>query len=134
MVLVDTTVWSLSLRRDDTRLNDVQRKKKLALYELVSHHNAQMIGPIRQEILSGIRHSEQFTRIQSQLRAFADEPLKTSDFELAAEYANLAMDRGISGSNVDFLICAVAASRSWKVFTEDTDFMHYSSILPIDLF
>ena len=134
MVLVDTTIWSLGLRRDDARLNDAERKRKQALYELISYHKAQMIGPIRQEILSGIRHTEQFARIRRQLGAFTDERLQSGDYELAAEYANLAMDKGIAGSNVDFLICAVAASRSWKVFTEDADFRHYSSFLPIELF
>lgn len=134
MVLVDTTIWSLALRRDHARLNDAERKKKQDLYELITYHNAQMIGPIRQEILSGIRHSEQFARIRKQLSAFADEPLQTSDFELAAEYSNLAQDRGITGSSVDFLICAVSASRSWKVFTEDKDFARYSQFLPVALF
>lgn len=133
MVLVDTTIWSLALRRDDARLSDAERKKKQTLYELVSYHNAQMIGPIRQEILSGIRHPEQFARIRRQLSSFADEPLQMSDFELAAQYANIAMDRGIVGSNVDYLICAVAASRSWKIFSEDADFVRYASFLPIAL-
>jgi predicted nucleic acid-binding protein len=134
MVLVDTTIWSLALRRDDTRLSDLERKKKVSLHELISHHNAQMIGPIRQEILSGIRHADQFSRIRRQLSAFADEPLQMADFELAAEFSNLALDKGIAGSNVDFLICSVAASRSWKIFTDDGDFVRYSQFLPVALF
>ena len=46
-----------------------------------------MIGPIRQELLSGVRTGAEHTRPRSQLRAFAEEPLVTADFEAAAEAA-----------------------------------------------
>ena len=134
MVLVDTSIWSLALRRDDARLSTLEAEKKLSLHELVRTGQAQLIGPIRQEILSGIRHAEQFARIRMQLSAFVDETLMTGDFETAAQYCNLLAGKGLAGSNVDFLICAVAASRSWQIFTDDTDFNRYSAHLPIALF
>ena len=134
MVLVDTSVWSLALRRKEARLNDNQRSLKNALSELVSFHNAKVIGPIRQEVLSGIRHRAQFLKIRGQLSAFADVMLDSRDFEVAAELCNECLEHGIAGSNVDFLICAVSIGRSWSIFTTDNDFERYAEVLPIRLF
>jgi predicted nucleic acid-binding protein len=134
MVLIDTSVWSLALRREDSRLDNKQRKLRNALSQLVSFHNAKIIGPIRQEVLSGIRHRAQFLRIRGQLSPFADETLGSGDFEVAAELCNECLGRGIAGSNVDFLICAVSIGRSWSIFTTDNDFERYAKVLPIKLF
>ena len=51
MVLVDTSVWSLALRRRQT--DAVAEAQELA--RLISDMRVQLIGPIRQEILSGIK-------------------------------------------------------------------------------
>lgn len=50
-VIVDTSVWSLALRRDNQESTDTVQE----LRHLIRDHRVQMIGPIRQEILSGIR-------------------------------------------------------------------------------
>jgi len=58
-----------------------------------------MIGPIRQELLSGIRTSESFARLRDHLQPYADEELETGDFERAAEPRISQMDDAIERSD-----------------------------------
>jgi len=133
-VLVDTPVWSLVLRRQESaRLTPGEARSRQELTELISEKRVQIMGPIRQEVLSGIRHHGQYERIRIRLRQFEDEPLTTEDFELAATYANTCRSKGIVGSPVDYLICAVAVSRTWSVFTVDRDFERFDRILRVQL-
>ena len=93
-----------------------------------------MIGPIRQELLSGIKERAQFERLREHLRAFLDLPVTTEDHEEAATFFNQCRDRGIQGSNTDFLICAIAARNGFSIFTTDDDFAHFAEVLPILLY
>ena len=92
-----------------------------------------MIGPIRQELLSGVRASDSFERLRNHLRPFADEQLESADFERAAEHFNTCRAQGVQGSNTDFLICAAAERRSLPILTTDQDFTRFAGILPIML-
>lgn len=129
-VLVDTSIWSLVLRRGTA--------KNLALVEdlseLIRELRVQIIGPIRQEVLSGIKSENQFEELRSYLSAFPDLPLKTPDFEKAAEFFNICRRNGIQGSNTDFLICSVAHRRDLEIFTSDNDFIDFQKYLPIKLY
>ena len=133
MVLVDTPVWSLALRRRLEDLSDQEQQLTQALAELISEGRVQMLGPIRQELLSGIREEAQFRKLCDYLRAFPERPLEAADYEEAAHMNNRCRTRGIAGSAVDFLICAAAHRRSWAIFTTDRDFQNYSSVLPVRL-
>jgi predicted nucleic acid-binding protein len=128
-VLVDTSVWSLALRR-----NAPADGPELAeLIELIREVRVQMIGPVRQELLCGIRSQAQFRKLRDHLRAFPDMELTTRDYEAAAEFFNLCRGKGIQGSNTDFLICAVAARNKIPIFTTDGNFMLFQPHVPIDL-
>jgi len=127
-VLVDTSVWSLALRR---RRNSNHEPVTSALASLVEDGRVVIIGPIRQELLSGIKDRAQFERLREHLRAFPDMPLTTEDHEEAATFFNQCRDRGIQGSNTDFLICAVAVRNGFSIFTHDADFTHFAGVLPI---
>ena len=83
-VLVDTCVWSLSLRRKEVAGDPYVRE----FIRLIEEYRVQMLGPIRQEILSGIGTLEQFGKLQMHLRAFPDIPIITRDHERAAEFFN----------------------------------------------
>jgi len=134
MVLVDTSVWSLALRRKQTDLSPADQALREALRELVKEGRAQVVGPVRQELLSGIRQEDGFRKLRDYLRAFDDPQLQVEDYEEAARMNNACRARGIAGSPVDFLICAVALLRNWQVFTTDRDFVRYSKILPLRLY
>jgi predicted nucleic acid-binding protein len=134
MVLVDTSVWSLALRRKRTDLSLAENGLKASLRELVEQGRAQIVGPVRQELLSGIRVDEAFRKVRDALRTFDDPQLRIRDYEEAARLSNICRARGIAGSPVDFLICAVAHLRNWQVFTTDRDFIRYSKVLPLRLY
>ncbi len=128
-VLVDTSVWSLALHRRAR----VEGPAVQALRSLVDEGRVAMIGPIRQELLSGIRTPESFERLRDHLQPFADERLETADFERAAEHFNTCRARGVQGSNTDFLICAAAERRNLPILTTDADFSRFAAVLPITL-
>jgi hypothetical protein len=133
MVLVDTSVWSLVLRRKSDSRSAKDLRFVDTLDELIREGRAQMIGPIRQELLSGIREEEQFQRLRNRLRAFDEPTLQAEDYEEAARMSNQCQARGIAGSSIDFLICAVSLTRRWQILTTDGDFSHYAKVLPLKL-
>jgi len=47
-----------------------------------------MIGLVRQELLSGIKATEQYEKLRLHLRSFPDEVVDTSDYEEAAKAGN----------------------------------------------
>jgi len=128
-IIIDTSVWSLALRRRRTSPSVETRE----LVELVREGRVALLGPVRQEILSGIRLNQQFETLRDHLRAFPDVPLVAEDYEEAASFFNGCRAKGIQGSNTDYLICAAAARRGFGILTTDTDFVHFARILPIDL-
>lgn len=128
-VLVDTSVWSLALRRHTRREDPAVQE----LRSLIDEGRVAMIGPIRQEILSGIKAFADFEQLRGHLRPFSDEPLETADFERAAEHFNTCRARGVQGSITDFLICAVAERRNIPILTTDADFSRLVKVLPIAL-
>ena len=129
-VLVDTCIWSLALRRGV----DYNNKLVLELEELIKEVRVQIIGSIRQELLSGIKSDKQFEKLKLLLSAFPDLVLETKDFEKAAEFFNINRKKGIQGSYTDFLICAVAYHRNLTIFTCDKDFDNFQKNIPIKLY
>jgi len=128
-VLVDTSVWSLAFRRraPDHLSVDVLRR-------LITAGRAALVGPIRQEILSGIRDGESFARLRDRLSSFPDEPIVTADYEQAAEFFNTCRRRGLQGSNTDFLLCAVSHRLRMPLLTTDDDFPRYAKVIPLALY
>ena len=128
-MLVDTSVWSLALRRIQPGPASVVEE----LGKLVRERRVAMMGPIRQEILSGVKADARFRTIRLQLRAFPDLSLATADFETAADCVNRCRAKGIQGSTTDFLMCAVATRRNLSIFTTDGDFRAFSQVFPLNL-
>lgn len=129
-VLVDTCIWSIVLRHKLTK----PPSEANILAELVADFRVSIIGPIRQELLSGIKEKQQFTLLKNQLSAFPDVVLSQNDFELASEYFNTCRKKGVQGSNTDFLICAASSNHDFSIYTNDKDFNHFAKYLPISLY
>jgi predicted nucleic acid-binding protein len=129
-VLIDTSVWSLALRRKNESLSTNERFLVAELSELIREGRARMIGLVRQELLSGIKATEQYEKLRVRLRSFPDEAVETSDYEEAAKAGNRCRAKGVAVSIVDILLCAVANKRLWPIFTTDPDFSNYAKVLP----
>jgi predicted nucleic acid-binding protein len=129
-VLVDTAIWSLALRRRQRSQNDSATAE---LSALVEDGRVAMIGPVRQELLSGVKESAQFERLRDHLRAFPDTEIESDDYEQAASFFNSCRAKGIQGSNTDFLISAIAVRHEFSIFTTDEDFKRFARVLPIVL-
>lgn len=132
-VLVDTSVWSLALRRKKA-IPDNEKKILAHVAELINNSSIVIIGPIRQELLSGISDERQFTRLKEILGSFIDLDITTSDYEKAAEFFNRSRAKGIQGSHIDFLICAVASNNDIPVFTLDKDFTRYAQYCEFQIY
>jgi predicted nucleic acid-binding protein len=132
-VLVDTTIWSLALRRRRERLSRDEARLVFEWEELVEEQRVRLIGMVRQETLSGIAVATEYIRLRDVLRAFDDTPVHTADHEQAAEHFNQCRAHGIQGTPVDMLLCAVAQRLEYSIFTTDRDFVSYSKHLPITL-
>lgn len=128
-IVIDTSVWSLALRRQPSS----RASAALELADLVREGRAAMLGPVRQELLSGVRAEQQYQTLRGYLRAFPDIALEAEDYEKAASFFNQCRAKGVQGSNTDFLICAVAARRRFGILTTDTNFLHFAKVLPIEL-
>lgn len=119
-VLVDTCAWSLLLRRKARAAMSGDEQFTLAsLKEAILDGRVAIIGPIRQEVLSGIKDMAQFEKLRTALSTFPDEPLTTSHYEEAARLFNLCRSRGVECGSIDILICAVAARMDYGILTSD---------------
>ena len=128
-VIVDTSVWSVFLRRKD----HADSSSLEILRQKIKEKNVQMLGIIRQELLSGIHRESQFRKVSQILESFPDLLAESSDHTEAARFFNLCRKKGIQGSPVDFLICAQARRHNLPILTDDGDFEHYAAHLPIKI-
>jgi predicted nucleic acid-binding protein len=134
-VLIDTSVWSQALRRQSSEsLNTAQERVVNVLKELIHDSRIAMLGPVRQELLSGVKTQKQFEALQQILSVFSDETLLKGDYEQAAKNFNQCRQGGVQGSNTDFLICAVSMSRGWPIYSLDKDFLQYQKHLALKLY
>lgn len=133
-VVVDTPIWSIAFRRKGEDLSPREQSLTQALAELIRIGRAQLPGVIRQEVLSGIRDEERFRKLRDTLRAFEDPLLEVADYEEAASFYNRCRARGVAGSPIDLLICAIVQRRNWQIFTTDKDFERYGRILGVKLY
>ena len=129
MVIVDTSVWSLALRRRRPTEDAIS----VELARLIDAGDALIAGPIRQELLSGIASPTQFKLVRERLEAFPDIQIETADYERAALCFNQCRAHGIQGSNTDYLICALALRLDLRVFSADRDFPRYAKLIRVRL-
>lgn len=129
-VIVDTSVWSLALRHN----SKVEDSPYIVLFrDLIADGRVALLGAIRQEILSGIRHINQYNVLKNYLHAFPNLELDIEDYELASEFYNTCHRHSILGTNTDFLICAAAVRRNYRILTTDKNFESFSHHISIKL-
>jgi predicted nucleic acid-binding protein len=128
-VIIDTCVWSRFLRRDRPVSDSIAAE----VGRLVRAEAVELIGPVRQELLSGAQPAGGFAQLRDYLRFYPNLPLNEEDDEMAASFYNELRQRGVQGTGTDLIICAASVRRGLKIFTTDTDFTHYARHIPIKL-
>ena len=127
-IIADTSVWSHFLRR-----REPQESLKVVLFrQAIREQRIQMLGIIRQELLSGIKDVVQFKKVSEILEGFPDLLATSEDHTLAAEFFNNCRANGVQGSPVDFLICAQAHRNGMKILAHDNDYLHYADHIPLE--
>lgn len=134
MVLVDTSILSLVLRRRRPDQLSIQERALVAHFlELSQRGDVALLGIIRQELLSGVRHREQFDRLQQVLDGYDYIDLSIADHDFAAECFNRCRSSGVAAGDVDMLICGAALRRDLSIFSTDPDFARYARVLALQL-
>lgn len=129
MIACDTSVLSYFFRRAAGIENGISD----TVAGLIEADQLALFGIVRQELLSGIKLPEHFDRIDQATRALPLFLAEEEDHTTAAHFFNACRARGIEGSPVDFLICAMSVRRKFPIYTTDPDFSLYEPIIPIEL-
>ena len=130
-ILVDTSVWSLALRKKEKNYQELRVINQLS--KIINNLDMVIIGPIRQEILYGINDKKKYEELREKISIFEDLQLHTYDYELAAELFNECRKHGIQGSHIDYLICAVAINNDMSILTLDNDFQLYKKHMKLKI-
>ncbi len=134
MILIDTSVWSLGLRRRRRDLNQQELSIFYTWESLLKRGEAAIIGPICQEVLAGIAVPEIFNHIRLRLLLMEELPVTIETFIRAAEFYNICRSAGVAPGPVDMTICAAADIHGVPIFSVDPDFALYARHLPVSLF
>ena len=103
-ILVDTPIWSYAFRSQNEKYQNEIRE----LISLIKDQRTIIIGPIRQEILSGYSDLIKFQKMREKLSYFENTSINDSDYEVAAEFSNTCRRNGIQGSHIDFFdLCRI---------------------------
>ena len=128
--LVDTSVWSLALRR--SRREDNPAVQRLA-EALASRDSVFTTGLVLQELLQGFRGPRQHQAI---LERFAALPMimpTVEDHVLAAELRNLCRRRGVQLGTIDSLLAQLAIANELTLLSSDRDFEHAAQHVPLSV-
>lgn len=130
-ILVDTSIWSLALRRSSGIVN----KEAIVLKTIIEQgEDIYLLGIILQEVLQGIRNPKDFLALKEYFRAFPLIDLAREDYVRAAELKNRLIGKGRQASTIDVLIASVAISHHCHLFTADNHFTQIAEYSELKLF
>ena len=115
-VLVDTSVWSLALRRHK-RMPDPSVQE---LRSLIDEGRVAMMGPIRQELLSRLRTAEAFEALRYPLCSISHRHSSPRLRARRQHFTNRA--KGVPGRNTDFSDLRRIRTPRTSRFGDDGDF------------
>jgi len=120
MLLVDTSVWSLALRRDHPKRNRHVRRFQEALVD----GEVVLTGVVLQEVLQGLVEGPTKDRLVAELTKLALLVPGRDDHVLAAEVFTTCRLNGVQLATVDALLAALCVRRGLVLLSTDKDFTH----------
>jgi hypothetical protein len=128
-VLVDTSVWSIALRRD----RPPATREVEALRAAIERGDACLLGIILQEVLQGFPSPDRTRRLVEYLSPFPIMSLHRGDYIYAAEIRNKCRAKGLTVSTIDAQIAAAAINHRCALLTVDRDFEGITRHFPLRL-
>jgi predicted nucleic acid-binding protein len=124
---VDTSVWSLALRRD----SPASAREVEALHAAVERGDVCLLGVILQEVLQAFPSPDRTRRLVDFLSPFPIIGLHRGDYVYAAEIRNKCRAKGVSITTVEAQIAAAAINHRCQLLTTDGDFADISKHFPL---
>ncbi|MDH5563034.1 MAG: PIN domain-containing protein [Nitrospirota bacterium] len=131
-LVVDTSVWSLVLRRPQVEENNpfVQAFR----FHVTQEDGLVLIGNILQELLDGVKSQRDFQRLLTLLEPFPLLDLTRETYVAAAQLRNTCRSKGVQAGPIDFLIASVCIEHGFPLLTADRDFSyiaHHSDLIVV---
>jgi len=133
MILLDTSLLSAAYRR---RRGSAPEPFAAAHLRQLVKHNAPLAIPgiVFQELLSGVRTEEQFSRLQMLLESFPIVSARPPDHVAAARLFNACRSKGVAATLIDCLIASQAAGRHVALWSFDHDFARIARFTDLKLY
>ena len=129
-LFVDTSVWSLALRRDTAPEGpEVQRLREA----LGGGESIYTTGIVLQELLQGFRGPRAKTRIVERFGALAMIAPVRDDYIDAAELRNECRRHGIQIGTIDALLAQLCIRHQLVMLATDRDFSQMTKWTPLQL-
>ena len=127
-LLVDTSVWSLALRRDAEAAEPEVQHLKDALFgsEVVV-----TTGPVLQELLQGFSGPKAQARIVERFAALPLVQPDRDDHISAAALRNSCRQAGVQIGTIDALLAQLCIRHDLVLLTTDKDFTHAAKHCPL---
>ena len=129
-LFVDTSVWSLALRRDSTPEGPEVRRLRDALGGGEAIHTT---GIVLQELLQGYRGPKARARIVERFAALPMIIPMRDDHIAAAELRNECRRRGVQAGTLDALLARLCIQHDLMMLSTDHDFSHIANWTPLQL-
>ena len=123
--LVDTSVWSLALRRDvpDTTREVTELKRALEAGDEIL-----VTGLVLQELLQGFNRPKAYRQIIEYFSVLPFIIPEREDYINAADLRNLCRKKGIQTGTIDALLASLCIERDIKILTTDKDFSQIARV------
>lgn len=129
-LFVDTSVWSLLLRRDQPA--DVPQVRALAR-ALEMGEKVMTTGLVLQELLQGFSGPKAQAQIVDRFAAFPLLVPHREDHVEAAALRNLCRKKGVQVGTIDALLARLCIEHKLTMLTTDEDFIRISRLSPLIL-
>lgn len=121
-LVVDTSVWSLVLRRP--KVDEASPFVRAFRMHIEARDGVFLLGNILQELLDGLQSKKEFDRLVRLLDPFPLMPVERETYIASAKLRQHCRAKGVQAGAIDCLIAAACIERGYPLLTADRDFTH----------